>query len=189
MVWWCDWWVYDRMGDEVVVSVKVDMWYCRRQPANLKKKDMVRESELLIDWLLNEKYDDEVNNKNGNVWKVEVNEVMGQSRVTRVNNSLGGARENMSLGETSNSSVTFFFCQRGLAGFVTPRVTECAWSSRVTCLSNFFFKIFFCQRGLASFVTPRVTEVAWSSKVTCISNFFFQNFFVKGVLQALLLQE
>ena len=31
----------------------------------LKKKEMVRESELKIDWLLNEKYDDEVNLKMG----------------------------------------------------------------------------------------------------------------------------
>ena len=44
---------------------------------------------------------------------VSVN-VMGQARVTRVNNSLGGARENMSLGETSNSSVTFFFFVKGV---------------------------------------------------------------------------
>ena len=64
-----------------------------------------------------------------------------------------------------------FFCQRGLASFVTPRVTEVAWSSQITCFFKlFFFTKFFCQRGLAGFVTPGVTEVAWSSKVTCFSN-------------------
>ena len=64
--------------------------------------------------------------------------------------------------------------------FVTPRVTDVAWSSQITCFSTFFFQLFFCQRGLASFVTPGVTDCAWSSKVTCFSNFFFHNFLSKG---------
>ena len=111
-----------------------------------------------------------------------------------------------------------FFCQRGLASFVTPRVTDVAWSSQITCCQTFFFKIFLSKGSckLCYSRSNRLCMVIQSHmffklffKIFCqrgLASFvtprvtdcawssqitcfsFFKFFFVKGVLQALLLR-
>ena len=75
---------------------------------------------------------------------------------------------------------TFFFkifCQRGLASFVTPGVTDCAWSSKVTCCSNFFLK-FFLSKGSCVFCYSQSNRCCMVIPDHMFFNLFFSTFFL-----------